>query len=37
MRYDFGQLVDVFLLEPEMSIAKITRGMGELASTYRYF
>ena len=33
MRDDFGQLVDVFLLEPEVSVAETARGRGELAST----
>ena len=37
MRYDFGQLVDVFLLKPEMSIAETAWGMRELTSTYGHF
>ena len=35
MCYDFGQLGDVFLLEPEMDVAETAWSRGELASTER--
>ncbi len=33
VRYDFGQLVDVFLLVPDVGVAEGERDGGELAST----
>lgn len=36
MRYDFSQLIDVSLLEPEMGVAETGRHWGKLAPTERY-
>lgn len=35
VRYDFGQLVDVFLLKPPVGVTETAADVGELASTQR--